>query len=271
MEIRRRVFRKSGHRFCDQNTRDLERLRAGVRSHAVVAVQTFAHFLAGLEKRNALLIHRHMRPGARIAAGTGRTVLHRKCPETAQFDPVATRQSRDDLIEDRIHDVLHIPLIEMRVVLGDALNEFGFDHRDGDPGSADIHFRENAVHCQAAKSNCAPRKRVTKGRIGYSGNTRNAGGSYRNRTYGVQLDPAGDQSANMPSRPRRSTACATPPCSTCRAIEPRPSASSVMEAAVRRKVRSPNRGDSLKSRTGRSLLMFFCATSHAIAVFSSPS
>jgi len=62
-------------------------------------------------------------------------VLHRKRAETAQFDPVAARQSRDDLIEDRVHNVLHIPLIEMRVVLGDALNEFGFDHRDWDPGA----------------------------------------------------------------------------------------------------------------------------------------
>jgi hypothetical protein len=36
-------------------------------------------------------------------------------------------------------------------VFGDALNEFGFDHRDWDPGTCSIHFRENALHCQAAK------------------------------------------------------------------------------------------------------------------------
>ena len=52
----------------------------------------------------------------------------------------AARQSGDDLIEDRVHDVLHIPLIKMRVVLGDALDEFGFDHRDGDPGNVLISF-----------------------------------------------------------------------------------------------------------------------------------
>ena len=51
----------------------------------------------------------------------------------------------------------------------------------------------------------------------------------------------------------------------------KPSASNVIEAAVRRKVRSPNRGDSLKSRTGRLLLTFLFATSQASAVFSSPS
>ena len=81
-----------------------------------------------------------MRAGARIAAGAGRTMLHRKCAETAQLDPVAARQRRDDLIEDRVHNVLDIPLIEMRVVLGDALNQFGFDHRDWDPGACGHPF-----------------------------------------------------------------------------------------------------------------------------------
>ena len=60
-------------------------------------------------------------------------MLDRERAETAQLDPVAARQSRDDLIQDRVHDILDIPLIEVRVVLGDALNKFGFDHRDWDP------------------------------------------------------------------------------------------------------------------------------------------
>src|SRR2546430_7068887 len=75
-----------------------------------------------------------MRAGARIAAGAGGTMLHRKRTECTQLDPVATRQRGDDLIENRVHNVLDIPLVEMRVVLGDALNKFGFDHRDWDPG-----------------------------------------------------------------------------------------------------------------------------------------
>jgi len=61
-------------------------------------------------------------------------VLDRERAETAQFHPVAARQGGDDFIEDRVHNVLDIPLVEMRVVLGDTLNEFGFDHRDWDPG-----------------------------------------------------------------------------------------------------------------------------------------
>ena len=39
-------------------------------------------------------------------------------------------QRRHNLIEDRVHDILDIPLIEVRVVLGNTLNKFGFDHRE---------------------------------------------------------------------------------------------------------------------------------------------
>ena len=55
-------------------------------------------------------------------------MLHRKRAEAAQLDTIAARQGSDDLIENRVHDVLDIPLIKVRVVLGDTLNKFGFDH-----------------------------------------------------------------------------------------------------------------------------------------------
>src|SRR4029453_18567765 len=108
-------------------------LRAGL-GRPVLAVQAFAHFLAGLEERHALLVDRHMGAGAWIAPRTGRTVLDRERAETAQFDAVAARQGGDDLVENRVHDILDIPLVEVRVVLGNALNEFGFDHREWYPG-----------------------------------------------------------------------------------------------------------------------------------------
>src|SRR6202012_1379871 len=111
-----------------------KRLGAGFRRGGV-AFQPLAHFLAGLEKRNTLLIDRHMRAGARIAAGAGGAMLDRERTESTKFDPVAARQGSDDFIEDRVHNVLHISLIEMRVVLGDTLNKFGFDHRDWYPGT----------------------------------------------------------------------------------------------------------------------------------------
>src|SRR5882724_3719957 len=55
-------------RSYDRNTRDRNVLGTGV-GRPAFAVQAFAHFLAGLEKRHALLVDRHMRAGARIAAG----------------------------------------------------------------------------------------------------------------------------------------------------------------------------------------------------------
>ena len=65
-------------------------------------------------------------------------MFDRKRTETAQLDAVAARQRSYDFVEDRVHNVLHIPLIKVRVVLGDALNEFGFDHRRRDPWRGDI-------------------------------------------------------------------------------------------------------------------------------------
>src|SRR5258707_9133465 len=126
------AYSAKGYGLCGQDARNKKRLRAGL-GCPVVAIQTLAHFLARLEKRDALLIDRHMRAGARIAAGAGGAMLHRKRTESAELDPVASRQGGDDLIENRVHNILDIPLVEMRVVLGDALNKFGFDHRDWDP------------------------------------------------------------------------------------------------------------------------------------------
>ena len=101
----------------------------------MVAVQPLAHFLARLEERDALLIDGHMGAGARIATGTRGTVLHGEGTKAAQLDPIAARERGYDLLENRIHNVLDIPLVKMRVVLGDTLNKFGFDHREIGPGS----------------------------------------------------------------------------------------------------------------------------------------
>src|SRR3954451_2317452 len=118
----------------------------------VLAVQPLTHFLPGLEKRDALLVDWHMGPGARITAGAGRAVLDRERAEATKLNAVAAGQGRHDLIKDRVHDVLDIPLVEMRIVLGDTRDKFGFNHRDWYPGTAGMHFRENALNCQDAKS-----------------------------------------------------------------------------------------------------------------------
>src|SRR6185295_2189643 len=87
--------------------------RSGFR---MVAVQPFPHLLARLEERDAFLVDRHVGAGARIAPGPRGAVLDGERAETTQLHPVAARQRRHDLIEDRVHNVLDIPLVEMRVV-----------------------------------------------------------------------------------------------------------------------------------------------------------
>src|SRR5260370_82150 len=92
------------------------------------AVEPLAHFLTGLEERHRLLVDRDMGAGARITPGTGRAMLHRERPEAAQLDPVAARHGGDDLAQDGVDDVLHVTLVEVRVLRGDALHQLGFDH-----------------------------------------------------------------------------------------------------------------------------------------------
>jgi hypothetical protein len=66
--------------------------------------------------------------GPRIPARPSRAMLDRKGAETAQLDPVPARQSRCDLVEDRVHNILHVPLIEMRVLCRDLANQIRLDH-----------------------------------------------------------------------------------------------------------------------------------------------
>src|SRR6266478_3097933 len=100
-----------------------------IMTSAARTIEPLAHFLAGLEERHRLLVHRDVGAGARIAPGPGRAVLDRESAEAAQLDPVAARHRRDDLAENGVHDVLHVALVEMRVLRRDALHELGFDHR----------------------------------------------------------------------------------------------------------------------------------------------
>jgi hypothetical protein len=51
-------------------------------------------------------------------------MFHRKCAKAPQLNAISACQRIDNLVENRIDDVLDIALIEVRIVLGDALNEF---------------------------------------------------------------------------------------------------------------------------------------------------
>src|SRR6516164_1855390 len=92
------------------------------------AIEPLAHLLAGLEERHRFLFNRHVGAGARISPSASRSMLDRKGAEAAQLHAVAARHRGDDLVKYGVDDVLHIALVEMRVLQRDALNELGFDH-----------------------------------------------------------------------------------------------------------------------------------------------
>jgi hypothetical protein len=45
--------------------------------------------------------------------------LTENAPKAAKLDAVAARERVADRVEDRVHDVLDVALIQMRVLLGD--------------------------------------------------------------------------------------------------------------------------------------------------------
>src|SRR5712691_8905511 len=117
----------ASHRFAA--AAQITRRGSGARRSAA-AVQALAHFLAGFEERHAFLVDRYARAGARIAAFARRPILHREGAEAAQLHPVAARQGGGDLVEDGVDDVFDVPLIKVRILRRNPLNELGFDHRD---------------------------------------------------------------------------------------------------------------------------------------------
>src|SRR5262249_16011180 len=104
------------------------RLFAAPKQHSTVAVQALAHFLAGIEERHGFLVDRDARAGARVAAFARRPLLDRERPEAAQFDGVGARQGSGVLGQDGVDDILDIPLVKVRILRCDPLNELGFDH-----------------------------------------------------------------------------------------------------------------------------------------------
>src|SRR5207237_1048070 len=94
---------------------------SGASMRARRLVQPVAQLLPGLEERDVLLGDLDAVAGARVAADTGVAALHREGAEAAQLDPIAARQGRGDLVEDRGDDDLDVALIEMRVGFGQPL------------------------------------------------------------------------------------------------------------------------------------------------------
>src|SRR5262249_46038264 len=215
------------------------RLFAAPKQHSTVAVQALAHFPAGLEERHGFLVDRDARAGARVAAFARRPLLDRERPEAAQLDPVAARQGSGDLAQDGVDDILDIPLVKVRILRCDPLNELGFDHC-GRPLAGAATGMVSWPRC---------RERHSSGQSGAEG----------------------CQRAKRPSRLSFSIAWTAPESSRRWASERNPTASSTAAVPRWMKSRSAKRGLRRQSRTGHLGSTFFSLASQATAVSSPPS
>src|SRR3712207_3433984 len=96
-------------------------------------VEPTMHILAGLERQSALLGHRDRFTIARVAPRARVTLLRREHPKAAQLHPIPSRQSGRDRAQDRIDDDLNVPLVQVRVLLREPFDQFGFEHRSLTP------------------------------------------------------------------------------------------------------------------------------------------
>ncbi len=64
-----------------------------------------------------------------VASRARRTMLDRERAKAAQFYSVTARQGVRDFVENGVDDVFNVTQIKVRIAIGNALNEFGFNHR----------------------------------------------------------------------------------------------------------------------------------------------
>lgn len=67
-------------------------------------------------------------PSAWIASHARRALFHTECPETTQFNALVTSHSGGDFCQNGLHDVIDITVIQLRILVGNFLKEFGFNH-----------------------------------------------------------------------------------------------------------------------------------------------
>src|SRR6266700_7606021 len=98
------------------------RLAALVRRVAVV--QPLAQFLAGAEKRDALLLDGNRFAGARISPLTRGAHFDREGAKAAKLHAVAIRKRGRDFIQYGGDDALDVAVIKMRIALGEPRYQF---------------------------------------------------------------------------------------------------------------------------------------------------
>jgi hypothetical protein len=94
-------------------------------------VQAGLHPFPGLESRDELVADRHRLSGFGITTRSGRARLHREDPKATKLHPITGHQGIRDPTQDGVHDRLDVSLVKVRVLLGDAEDQFGLDHGPG--------------------------------------------------------------------------------------------------------------------------------------------
>jgi hypothetical protein len=91
-------------------------------------IEAAAHLLASLEDGHNFLCDLNEITRLGIAARASATALHPKRAEATKLDSVASCEGITNGAEDGVHNFLDISLIQVRVLLSESLDEFGFDH-----------------------------------------------------------------------------------------------------------------------------------------------
>src|SRR3954447_7925243 len=111
-------------------------------------VEAAVHVAAGLEGRNDLFGHRDLGAIARVSSHARVPLLDREHAKAAQFNPIPLRQRGRDRVQNGVDDGLHVPLVQVRVLLGDPLNQFRLDHagfRSRDRASSSYRVLPNPI------------------------------------------------------------------------------------------------------------------------------
>ena len=82
----------------------------------LAGVEPAVHVPAGLERRDHLLRDRDLGAIARVSSGAGVTPLDPEHAKAAQLNPISLRQRRRDRVQDGVDDLLHVALVQVRVL-----------------------------------------------------------------------------------------------------------------------------------------------------------
>ena len=93
-----------------------------------MSVQTIAQQLAGFEEWHMLFFNLDGVTGPGITPQTCVALFHRERTKTTKLNAITLSHGFDDFFEDRVYNALHVPLVQMGVLICDFLNELRAYH-----------------------------------------------------------------------------------------------------------------------------------------------